>query len=199
MAHIDGDHIVVSVPEAVLVSDVVTDEGIMFEHDLGSEVVEGPDICCSDEPDGIIMTESVLGAEVAIEDVLDSDHHHHVLTADLIEESDRVPDQVFEIVTEEVMVSNCNSETYVEEQEEDSAVTIQEPDDEAGQSVSEDYLMISCKTRLIFLVLLDCSNTNVDSNNRMNLIVYNDVCYCLCSGRCWGEVGHGGHAPEDGF
>jgi hypothetical protein len=152
MAHIDGDHIVVSVPEAVLVSDVTDEEGIVFEHDLGSEVVEGPDICCSDDPDGIIMTESVLGAEVAIEDVLDSDHHHHVLTTDLIEESDRVPDQVFEIVTEEVMVSNCNSETYVEEQEEieDSAVTIQEPDDDAGESVSEDYLMISCKTHVLF-------------------------------------------------
>ncbi|XP_035638330.1 zinc finger protein 711-like [Oncorhynchus keta] len=143
MAHIDGDHIVVSVPEAVLVSDVVTDEeGITFEHDLGSEVVEGPDICCSDDPDGMIMTESVLGAEVAIDEVLDSDHHQHVLTAELIEESDSVPDRVFEMVTEEIMVSNCNSETYVEEME-DSAVTIEEQDDEDGGSVSEDYLVIS--------------------------------------------------------
>ncbi|XP_010891726.2 zinc finger protein 711 isoform X2 [Esox lucius] len=144
MAHIDGDHIVVSVPESVLESDVVNDqEGITFEHDLGSEVVEGPDICCSNDPSGIILTEPVLGAQVDIEEVLESDHHHRVLTADLIEESSSVPEQVFETVPEEVLVSS--SQTYVEEQEEieDSAVTVEEQDEEDRGSVSEDYLMIS--------------------------------------------------------
>lgn len=111
MAHIDGDHIVVSVPEAVLVSDVVTDEGILLEQALEAEVVEASDL---DEPAGIIMAhEPMLGAEVAIEEALgeqeddeeevataveedeDEDHphhhhhHHHVLTAsDLIEEEE---------------------------------------------------------------------------------------------------------------
>lgn len=109
MAHIDGDHIVVSVPEAVLVSDVVTDEGILLEQALEAEVVEASDL---EESAGIIMAhEPMLGAEVAIEEALgeqddeeeeeevattlvegeDEDqhhhhHHHHVLTAsDLIE------------------------------------------------------------------------------------------------------------------
>lgn len=108
MAHIDGDHIVVSVPEAVLVSDVVTDEGILLEQALEAEVVEASDL---EEPAGIIMAhEPMLGAEVAIEEALgeeeeeevataveeedDEDqhhhhHHHHVLTAsDLIEEEE---------------------------------------------------------------------------------------------------------------
>ncbi|KAL0994302.1 hypothetical protein UPYG_G00120430 [Umbra pygmaea] len=136
LAQLDGEHIVVSMPETVLVSDEVTDqEGITF--DLGSEVVEGSDICGSSDPNG--MTQSALGAEEA----LDSDHHHRVLSADLIEESDGVPDQVFEMVTEEVMVSN--PQIYLEEQDEmeDSAVTTVERDDEDRGSVSEDYLMIS--------------------------------------------------------
>ncbi|KAM6977241.1 zinc finger protein 711 [Aplochiton taeniatus] len=46
LAHIDGDHIVVSVPEGMLLSDVMTDEGFLLEHGLEvegleTEVVEG--------------------------------------------------------------------------------------------------------------------------------------------------------------
>ncbi|XP_041930114.1 zinc finger protein 711 isoform X2 [Alosa sapidissima] len=106
MAHIDGDHIVVSVPEAVLVSDVVTDEGILLEQALEAEMVEASDL---DEAADVIMAhEPMLGAEVAIEEALDDEeeeeedeeedaaleegededqhHHHHVLMAsDLIE------------------------------------------------------------------------------------------------------------------
>ncbi|KAJ8405753.1 hypothetical protein AAFF_G00311900 [Aldrovandia affinis] len=143
MAHIDGDHIVVSVPEAVLVSDVVTDEGIALEHGLEAEVVEESDIDPDDvvATEGMIVSESVLGSEVAIEETLDSDHH--VLSADLIEE--HVPDQVFEMVSEEVMVSNCDSETVIQTHEgmPGSTVTIKTQDDEDGKSTSEDYLMIS--------------------------------------------------------
>ncbi|XP_046906356.1 zinc finger protein 711-like [Hypomesus transpacificus] len=149
MAHIDGDHIIVSVPEAVLVSDVETDEGFAFEHELVSEVVEGPDICCGDgsvEADGISLGESVLGADVAIEEVLDS--NHHVLTTGLMEESAGVPHQVFEMVSEEVLVSNCDSETFAHEEQEDMADSVvtghsEEQDDEDERSASEDYLMIS--------------------------------------------------------
>ncbi|XP_018607851.1 zinc finger protein 711-like [Scleropages formosus] len=145
MAHIDGDHIVVSVPEAVLVSDVVTDEGITLEHGLEAEVVDGADIVSDDmvTTEGVIVSESALGAEVAIEEALDSDHH--MLTADLIDESVRVPDQVFEMVSEEVMVSNCDSETVIQSHEAmpASTVTLKTDDDEDGKSTSEDYLMIS--------------------------------------------------------
>ncbi|XP_030648354.1 zinc finger protein 711 [Chanos chanos] len=154
MAHIDGDHIVVSVPETVLVSDVVTDEGIMLEHGLEAEVVEGPDIGHEDvvTTEGVIMPESILGAEVAIEEALDSDHH--VLTGDLMEES--VPDQVFvaglmsphenspldhELVSEEVMVAD--TETVIHEGLPASTIPIKTDDDEEGKSASEDYLMIS--------------------------------------------------------
>ncbi|KAJ7995944.1 hypothetical protein DPEC_G00231960 [Dallia pectoralis] len=129
LTQIDGDHIVVSVLE----SDVGNDqEGVTFEHDVGSEVVEGPDICCGNDPG------SVLGAQMDIKEMLDSDHH--VLIAELIEESPRVPEQAFEMVPEEVMVSS--PQTYVEEEQEeieDLAVTV----DEDRGSVSEDFLMIS--------------------------------------------------------
>ena len=40
LAHIDGDHIVVSVPEGMLLSDVMTDEGILLEHELEVEGLE---------------------------------------------------------------------------------------------------------------------------------------------------------------
>ncbi|KAI4886934.1 hypothetical protein NFI96_030453 [Prochilodus magdalenae] len=156
MAHIDGEHIVVSVPEAVLVSDVVTDEGILLEHGLEAEIVEGPDIGHEDviTAEGVIMSESILGAEVAIEEALDADHH--VLTADLIEEA--VPDQVFvadlmsahedspldhELVSEEVMVTDTESVIQSHETMSSSVDLKNEDDDEDGKSTSEDYLMIS--------------------------------------------------------
>ncbi len=150
LAHIEGDHIVVSV------SDVVTDEGIMLETDLDAEVVEGPDICHEDviTTEGVIMSESILGAEVAIQEALDD-------TADLIEET--VPDQVFvadlmsphdqspldhDLVSAEVMVSD--TETVIQahdaikaddEEDEDE----EEEEEEDAKSTSEDYLMISCE------------------------------------------------------
>ncbi|CAL8270056.1 unnamed protein product [Boreogadus saida] len=42
LAHIDGEHIVVSVPEGMLLSDVMTDEGILLEHSLEVEGLETP-------------------------------------------------------------------------------------------------------------------------------------------------------------
>lgn len=150
MAHIDGEHIVVSVPEAVLISDVSTDEGILLEHGLEAEVVEGPGIGQED----VIMSESILGAEVAIEESLDADHH--VLTAELIEET--VPEQVFvtdlmsthedspldtELVSEEVMVADTEAIVQAHDST-PPCVTLKTDDDEDGKSTSEDYLMISC-------------------------------------------------------
>ncbi|XP_050984120.1 zinc finger protein 711 isoform X1 [Labeo rohita] len=153
MAHIDGEHIVVSVPEAVMVSDVVTDEGIMLETALEAEVVEGPDICHEDviTTEGVIMSESILGAEVAIQEALGG-------TADLIEET--VPDQVFvadlmsphdqspldhDLVSAEVMVTD--TETVIQSHDTmPSDVTIkadEEEEEEDVKSTSEDYLMIS--------------------------------------------------------
>lgn len=146
MAHIDGDHIVVSVPEAVLVSDVVTSEDITLEDDLEEEVVEEPDIPPDEmvNADGMVVSESTLGAEVAIEEALESDHH--VITADLIEESVNVPDQVFEMVSEEVMVSNCDLETVVQTHQGIPASTVNlKAEDEDEKRSSEDYLMISCE------------------------------------------------------
>uniref|UniRef100_A0A8C1J8F6 Zinc finger protein 711 n=1 Tax=Cyprinus carpio TaxID=7962 RepID=A0A8C1J8F6_CYPCA len=139
LAHIDGEHIVVSVPEAVMVSD----EGIMLE----AEVVEGPDICHEDviTTEGVIMAESILGAEVAIQEALGG-------TADLIEET--VPDQVFvaelmsphdqspldhELVSAEVMVTD--TETVI--QAHDAIKAVDEDEEEDAKSTSEDYLMIS--------------------------------------------------------
>nr|XP_046178981.1 zinc finger protein 711-like isoform X2 [Oncorhynchus gorbuscha] len=40
LAHIEGDHIVVSMPEGMLLSDVMTDEGILLEHSLEVEGLE---------------------------------------------------------------------------------------------------------------------------------------------------------------
>lgn len=155
MAHIDGEHIVVSVPEAVLISDVNTDEGILLEHGLEAEVVEEPGIGGED----VIMSESILGAEVAIEEALDADHH--VLAAELIEET--VPEQVFvtdlmsthedspldpELVSKEVLVADTQATDQAHETT-PSCATIKTDDDEDGKSTSEDYLMISCEWTVI--------------------------------------------------
>jgi len=172
-AHIDGDHIVVSVPEAVLVSDVVTDDGITLDHGLAAEVVQGPDIITETDvvTEGVIVPDSVLETDVAIEEALDTSDH--VLTSDLITEAVRVPDQVFvadlvtgpdghlehvvqdsvsaadspTMVSEEVLVTNSDSEAVVQAAGTvpGSTVTIKTEDDDDGKSTSEDYLMISCK------------------------------------------------------
>lgn len=153
MAHLDGEHIVVSVPEAVMVSDVVTDEEeIMLETDLEAEVVEEPDICHEDviTTEGVIMSESILGAEVAIQEALSD-------TADLTEET--VPDQVFvaelmsphiqspldhNLVSAEVMVTDADTVIHSHDTLQ-SDVTIKADDEEDVKSTSEDYLMISCE------------------------------------------------------
>lgn len=170
-AHIDGDHIVVSVPETVLVSDVVTDDGITLDHGLAAEVVQGPDIITETDvvTEGVIVPESVLEADVAIEEALDTSDH--VLTSDLITETVRVPDQVFvadlvtgpdghlehvvqdsvsgadspTMVSEEVLVTNSDTETVIQAAGTvpGSTVTIKTEDDDDGKSTSEDYLMIS--------------------------------------------------------
>lgn len=150
MAHIDGEHIVVSVPEAVLISDVNADEGILLEHGLEAAVVEGPGIGRED----IIMSEPILGAEVAIEEALDA--VQHVLAAERIEET--VPEQVFvtdlmsthedspldpELVSEEVLVADTEAIVQAHETTPPCA-TLKPDDDEDEKSTSEDYLMISC-------------------------------------------------------
>uniref|UniRef100_A0A3Q1H825 Zinc finger protein 711 n=1 Tax=Acanthochromis polyacanthus TaxID=80966 RepID=A0A3Q1H825_9TELE len=165
LAHIDGEHIVVSVPEGMLLSDVMTDEGILLEHGLEVEgletqVVQGLE---TEVVEGL-ETEVVesLHADVAIEEALDAHHHHHVLTSDLIQDSnhhhDDMPDQVFvaellsehqdntldhELVSEGLMVTEANSETIIHEQLPTEAVPLQTDEDDDARSSSEDYLMIS--------------------------------------------------------
>ncbi|XP_032992860.1 zinc finger protein 711-like isoform X2 [Lacerta agilis] len=168
-AHIDGDHIVVSVPEAVLVSNFVTD-GITLDHGLATEVVQGPDIITeTDVTEGVIVPESVLEADVSIEEALDT--RDHVLTSDIVAETVGVPDQVFvadlvmspdghlehvvqdsvsgsdspTMVSEEVLVTNSHTETVIQTSGTipGSTVTIKTEDEDDGKSTSEDYLMIS--------------------------------------------------------
>ncbi|XP_074133999.1 zinc finger protein 711 isoform X5 [Sminthopsis crassicaudata] len=164
-ARIDGDHIFVSVPEALLVSDVVTDDGINLDHGLASEVIQGPDIVTENDfvTEGVFVPESVLEADIAIEEILDISDH--ILTSDLITETVRLPDQIFvadlvtgpeghlehvvqdsvsgadspTIVSEEVLVTNSDTEAVIP----GSAVAIKTEDDDDGKSTSEDYLMIS--------------------------------------------------------
>ncbi|KAK0133897.1 Zinc finger protein 711 [Merluccius polli] len=59
LAHIDGEHIVVSVPEGMLLSDVMTDEGILLEHSL--------------EVEGLVETEVVEGLETEVVESLETD------------------------------------------------------------------------------------------------------------------------------
>ncbi|XP_031222989.1 zinc finger protein 711 isoform X2 [Mastomys coucha] len=159
-AHIDGDHIVVSVPEAVLVSDVVTDDGITLDHGLAAEVVHGPDIIAETDvvTEGVIVPEAVLEADVAIEEDLEEDDGDHILTSELITETVRVPEQVFvadlvsgpdghlehvvqdcvsgvdspTMVSEEVLVTNSDTETVIQAADSvpDSTVTIKTEDDD---------------------------------------------------------------------
>uniref|UniRef100_A0A6I8Q5Q1 Zinc finger protein 711 n=1 Tax=Xenopus tropicalis TaxID=8364 RepID=A0A6I8Q5Q1_XENTR len=170
-AHIDGDHIVVSVPEAVLVSDVITDDDITLEHDLSNEVVQGPDIITEADvvTESVIVPEAVLETDVAIEQALDDSHH--VLESDIITETVAVPEQVFvadlvtdrdgqlehvvqdsihgshspTMVSQEVLVASCDADAVIQAptiQAPGSSVTIKTEDDEI-KNTSEDYLMIS--------------------------------------------------------
>lgn len=140
MAHIDGDHIVVSVPEAVMISD----EGIMLETDLEAEVVEGPDICHEDviTTEGVILSESILGAEVAIQEALETEPDQ-VFVADLMSPHDQSPLE-HDLVSAEVMVSD--SESVIQSHDTmPSDVSLKVDDEEDVKSTSEDYLMISCE------------------------------------------------------
>uniref|UniRef100_A0A2K5DHG2 Zinc finger protein 711 n=1 Tax=Aotus nancymaae TaxID=37293 RepID=A0A2K5DHG2_AOTNA len=164
-AHIDGDHIVVSVPEAVLVSDVVTDDGITLDHGLAAEVVHGPDIITETDvvTEGVIVPEAVLEADVAIEEDLEEDDGDHILTSELITETVRVPEQVFvadlvtgpnghlehvvqdcvsgvdspTMVSEEVLVTNSDTETVIQAAGgvPGSTVTIKTEDDDDDDDV----------------------------------------------------------------
>ncbi|XP_063102227.1 zinc finger protein 711 isoform X3 [Cavia porcellus] len=167
-AHIDGDHIVVSVPEAVLVSDVVTDDGITLDHGLAAEVVHGPDIITETDvvTEGVIVPEAVLEADVAIEEDLEEDDADHILTSKLITETVRVPEQVFvadlvtgpgghlehvvqdcvsgvdspTMVSEEVLVTNSDTETVIQTSGSlpGSTVTIKTEDDDDDDEDDDD-------------------------------------------------------------
>lgn len=288
LAHIDGEHIVVSVPEGMLLSDVMTDEGILLEHELEvegletevvgdlhadvecleAEVVEGlhthvveleaqvvEDLEGAVEVEGleaqvvegletevdvegleeevevedleaecveglevdveslqsqgveaheitsedmvpsehsVIMPENILGTEDAIEEALDV-HHHHVLTSDLIQDSnhpDDMSDQVFvaellsehqdntldhELVSEGLMVTEANAETIIHQQLPAEAVTLQtDDDDDDGRSSSEDYLMISRKATCHVIShtaeINFCLSSNIASNVCFNVV-----------------------------
>ncbi|XP_053555319.1 zinc finger protein 711 isoform X2 [Bombina bombina] len=158
-AHIDGEHIVVSVPEAVLVSDVITDDEITLEHDLSDEVVQGPDIITEADvvTENVIIPESVLETDITIEEALNDSHH--VLESDIITETVSVSDQVFvadlitcpdgqleqvvqdslsrhhspTMISEEVLVASCDSDAIIQSsgiQPTGSTVTIKAEDDD---------------------------------------------------------------------
>ncbi|XP_038849288.1 zinc finger protein 711-like [Salvelinus namaycush] len=59
LAHIDGDHILVSVPDGMLLSDVMTDEGILLEHGLEVQGLE-----TEVEVEGLETEVEGFGAEV---------------------------------------------------------------------------------------------------------------------------------------
>ncbi|XP_041692570.2 zinc finger protein 711-like isoform X1 [Coregonus clupeaformis] len=136
--------------EAEVEVEGLEEEVEVLEEDLETEVIEGPDI----------GHEHLLGAEVAIEEAMDSHHHHHVLTSDLIQGSvhhhhHHMPDQLFvehqeedgvEGLDQEVMVGEDvgQEETVIQAHEEleVKAVSLQ-TDEEEEKSTSEDYLMIS--------------------------------------------------------
>ncbi|XP_075428981.1 zinc finger protein 711 isoform X3 [Ascaphus truei] len=164
-AHIDGDHIILSVPEAVLVSDVITDDEITLEHELSGEVVQGPDIITEADviTESVIAPESVLETDVAIEEALDNSDH--VLESD-ITETITVPDQVFvadlvtgadghlehvvqgsvcgshtpTMVSEEILVASCDTDAVIQASSTDpgSTVTIKTEDDDDDDDDDDD-------------------------------------------------------------
>lgn len=163
-------HVVEGLEEEVEVEGLEAEvvEGLEVDvEDLQSQGVEAHEISGEDmvtSEHSVIMPDNILGTEVAIEEALDS-HHHHVLTSDLIQDSnhhhDDMTDQVFvaellsehqdntldhELVTEGLMVTEANSETIIHEQLSTEAVPLQTDEDDDARSSSEDYLMISCKT-----------------------------------------------------
>ncbi|XP_059942637.1 zinc finger protein 711 isoform X3 [Mesoplodon densirostris] len=184
-AHIDGDHIVVSVPEAVLVSDVVTDDGITLDHGLAAEVVHGPDIITETDvvTEGVIVPEAVLEADVAIEEDLEEDDGDHILTSELITETVRVPEQVFvadlvtgpdghlehvvqdcvsgvdspTMVSEEVLVTNSDTETVIQAAGSvpGSTVTIKTEDDDDDDDDEDDDDDVKSTSEDYLMISLD--------------------------------------------
>eukprot|EP00063_Salmo_salar_P079484 XP_014054319.1 PREDICTED: zinc finger protein 711-like [Salmo salar] len=73
LAHIDGDHILVSVPEGMLLSDVMTDEGILLEHGLEVQGLETQVEGLETEVEGFgaevveLETQMVEGLEAEVE------------------------------------------------------------------------------------------------------------------------------------
>ncbi|XP_037531280.1 zinc finger protein 711 [Nematolebias whitei] len=152
--------------EEVEVEDLEAEcvEGLEVDvESLQSQGVEAHEITSEDmvsSGHSVIMPENILGTEVAIEEALDV-HHHHVLTSDLIQDSnhpDDMSDQVFvaellsehedstldhELVSEGLMVTEANAETIIHQQLPAEAVAYKTDEDDDGRSSSEDYLMIS--------------------------------------------------------
>ncbi|XP_035621183.1 zinc finger protein 711-like isoform X2 [Oncorhynchus keta] len=67
LAHIDGDHILVSVPEGMLLSDVMTDEGILLEHGLEVQGLETEVEVEGLEVQGLETEVEVEGLETEVE------------------------------------------------------------------------------------------------------------------------------------
>ncbi|XP_028315620.1 zinc finger protein 711 isoform X2 [Gouania willdenowi] len=160
-------HVVEGLDEEVEVEGLEAEvvEGLEVDvESLQSQGVDAHEISSDDmvhSEHSVIMPDNILGTEVAIEEALDA-HHHHVLTADLIQDSDHhhddMPDQVFvaqllsdhqdntldhQLVSEGLMVTEANSETIIHEQLPTEVVPLQTDEDDDAQSSSEDYLMIS--------------------------------------------------------
>ncbi|XP_077341157.1 zinc finger protein 711 [Lithobates pipiens] len=202
-AHVDGDHIVVSVPRGVLVSNIITDDDITLEHDeMSDEVVQGPDIITEADiiAENVIVPEAVLETDVAIEEELDS--CHNVLESDIITETVTVPDQVFvadlvsdgdgqlarvvrdglsgshspTLVSQEVLVASCDSDTIIQAPSGSSVSVKTEEEEDDLKEASEDYLMIS----------LD------DVGERLERIGSTPI-------KISTEVSHGDGCKEDGF
>ncbi|KAJ3587478.1 hypothetical protein NHX12_011075 [Muraenolepis orangiensis] len=157
LAHIDGDHIVVSVPEGMLLSDVMTDEGILLEHsleveglethvveDLETEVVESLETDVEGLEAEVVdgLQTHIVELEAQVVDSLDGEVEVEGLEAQDIEgleAHDNTLDQ--QLVSEGVMVAD--SETVIHEQLPAESVALQTDEDEDARSSSEDYLMIS--------------------------------------------------------
>lgn len=112
LAHIDGEHIVVSVPEGMLLSDVMTDEGILLEHELEVEGLETQVVHG-------LETEVVEGLETEVVESLHTDVEG--LEAEVVEglqtQVVELEAQVIEGLDGEVEVEGLETEVDVEELE----------------------------------------------------------------------------------
>ncbi|XP_038155032.1 zinc finger protein 711 isoform X2 [Cyprinodon tularosa] len=159
-------HVVEGLEEEVEVHGLEADgvEGLEVDvvESLQAQAVEAHEMESEDMvPTGhsVIMPDNILGTEVAMEEALEA-HHHHVLTADLIQDSnhDDMQDQVFvaellsehqentldhQLVSEGLMVAEASAETIIHQQLPTEEVPLQTDEDDDARSSSEDYLMIS--------------------------------------------------------